>query len=103
MRVLVEVHDQSELDRALAINPEIIGVNSRNLKTLEIDLKNFDLLIPNIPKTIYRVAESGISDAKQVEAAYRLGANGVLVGESLVKAESPETLISKFLNVATNS
>ena len=103
MRVLVEVHDQSELDRALAINPEIIGVNSRNLKTLEIDLRNFDLLIPNIPQTIYRVAESGISDAKQVEAAYRLGANGVLVGESLVKAESPETLIAEFLNVATIS
>ncbi|MBU3692133.1 MAG: indole-3-glycerol phosphate synthase TrpC [Candidatus Nanopelagicaceae bacterium] len=100
MRVLVEVHDSAELDRALAINPEIIGVNSRNLKTLEIDLKNFDLLLPKIPKGIYRVAESGISESNQVKAAYQLGANAVLVGESLVKAGSPESLIADFLNVA---
>jgi indole-3-glycerol phosphate synthase len=103
MKVLVEVHDQLELERALAINPEIIGVNSRNLKTLEIDLKNFDALLPNIPPTIYRVAESGISERDQVKAAYQLGANAVLVGESLVKADSPESLIADFLNVATGS
>ncbi|MEY3433713.1 MAG: hypothetical protein RL057_93 [Actinomycetota bacterium] len=101
MKVLVEVHDYSELERALAINPEIVGVNSRNLKTLEIDLKNFDLLLPHIPPTIYRVAESGISDSHQVRAAYQLGANAVLVGESLVKADSPESVIADFLNVAT--
>jgi indole-3-glycerol phosphate synthase len=89
MRVLVEVHDLSEMERAIAISPDII------------DLKNFDSLLPNIPPTIYRVAESGISERDQVKAAYQLGANAVLVGESLVKADSPESLIADFLNVAT--
>jgi indole-3-glycerol phosphate synthase len=100
MQVLVEVHNQQELERALNINPEIIGVNARNLKTLEIDLTNFELLIPQIPSDIYRVAESGISSVEQVRAARQAGADGILVGETLVKASNPEHLIGQFLNVA---
>ena len=61
MRILVEIHDERELERALEVSPEIVGVNARNLKTLEIDLETFSRLIPQIPSSIYRVAESGLS------------------------------------------
>lgn len=99
MQILVEVHDQDELERALAINPKIIGVNARNLKTLEIDLANFTTLLPQIPSHIYRVAESGISMLSDVEVAVRAGADAILVGETLVKSGTPEATIAEFLSV----
>lgn len=100
MQILVEVHDQEELERALAINPEVIGVNARNLKTLEIDLSNFTTLIPQIPPHIYRVAESGIATVSDVAMAAQAGADAILVGESLVKSGTPEETIAEFLSVA---
>ena len=66
MRALIEVHTYDELERALDMSPEIIGVNSRNLKTLEVDSRAFAELIPQIPSTIARVAESGISNREEV-------------------------------------
>lgn len=100
MKVLVEIHDEPELERALAINPEIVGVNSRNLKTLEIDLANFQRLIPLIPASVFRIAESGIATISDVRIAHDSGADAILVGESLVKAGSPESAIQEFLSVA---
>ena len=100
MSVLLEVHDELELERALDIQPAIIGINSRNLKTLEIDVSNFTNLLPKVPENIIRVAESGIASTAEVELAVRSGANAILVGESLVKAEVPEQRIKDFLNVA---
>jgi indole-3-glycerol phosphate synthase len=99
MQILVEVHDQEELERALAINPQVIGVNARNLKTLEIDLANFTTLIPQIPSHIYRVAESGIATKADVETAAQSGADAILVGETLVKSGKPEETIAEFLSV----
>ena len=99
MQILVEVHDQVELERALTINPKIIGVNARNLKTLEIDIANFTTLLPQIPSHIYRVAESGISTLSDVELAVRAGADAILVGETLVKSGTPEATIAEFLSV----
>ena len=100
MQVLVEVHEASELERALAINPAIIGVNARNLKTLEIDVKNFSSLLPKIPKDIYRIAESGIASVDDVRIARDSGADAILVGETLVKSGNPEETIAEFLSVA---
>lgn len=100
LEVLVEIHDQSELEIALELNPEIIGVNSRNLKTLEIDIKNFSNLIPLIPDSIYRIAESGISSPQDAQTARDAGADAILVGESLVRSGQPEATISSFLNIA---
>jgi len=100
MQVLVEVHEASELERALAINPAIIGVNARNLKTLEIDVKNFSSLLPKIPKDIYRIAESGIASVDDVRVARDSGADAILVGETLVKSGNPEETIAEFLSVA---
>ena len=84
MRALVEVHTHQELERALEIKPELVGINSRNLKTLEVDPKAFAELLPQIPAELIRVAESGISQRSDVEFAQRQGADAILVGEALV-------------------
>ena len=97
MRSLIEVHTNDELERALEISPEIIGVNSRNLKTLEVDARAFAELIPQIPSSIARVAESGISTRDEVVFAQECGATAILVGEALVRSESPSVAINQLL------
>lgn len=97
MSILVEVHDESEIERALAISPRIIGVNSRNLRTLEIDTSAFARLLPMIPAGITKVAESGISERTQVAEIESLGAQAILVGETLVRADNPVLAIAALL------
>ncbi len=99
MRAIVEVHTHDELERALDIAPEIVGVNSRNLKTLEVDTKAFADLIPRLPSSIVRVAESGVSSRADVEFAQKSGANAVLVGEALVKAGDPVAAMRELLGL----
>ena len=97
MKALVEVHTHDELERAFEISPEIVGVNSRNLKTLEVDTQAFSQLIPQIPSGIARVAESGISKRDDVVFAHECGATAILVGEALVRAQSPSVAINELL------
>jgi len=89
MASLIEVHTADELERALEISPQIVGVNSRNLKTLDVDQAAFADLIPRIPADLIRVAESGIAKRSDVEFAERCGADAILVGEALVTAGDP--------------
>lgn len=89
MKALVEVHTEEELEQALDISAQIIGVNSRNLKTLDVDRKVFADLLPKIPNHILKVAESGISTRSDVEYAQLHGADAVLVGEALVRGSNP--------------
>ena len=97
MNVLVEVHDEDELERAVAIGAKIIGINSRNLKTLEINPDAFERLIPMVPREILAVAESGIATREQVVVAENAGAQAILVGETLVKSGDPMRAISELL------
>ena len=97
MRALIEVHTQFELESALDISSEIIGVNSRNLKTLDVDTQVFSQLIPQIPKHIARVAESGISTRSDVEFAHENGATAILVGEALVRSADPKVAMEQLL------
>jgi indole-3-glycerol phosphate synthase len=97
MSVLVEVHTGQELESAMDISPRMIGVNSRNLKTLEVDTQAFSGLIPQIPSGIIRVAESGISTRKDVEFAQSVGASVILVGEALVKSGDPISAMQELL------
>ena len=97
MRALIEVHTPGELESALSISPEIVGVNSRNLKTLEVDTQAFAQLIPQIPSTIARVAESGISLRSDVEYAHENGATAILVGEALVRSGNPNVAMGQLL------
>ena len=89
MASLIEVHTHDELERAMEISPRIIGINSRNLKTLEVDQSAFAQLLPEIPTEIIKVAESGISARAEVELARSFGADAILVGEALVRAGDP--------------
>ena len=97
MDVLVEVHNEEELERALEINAQIIGVNARNLKTLEVDAGAFAHMLPRIPSGHLKVAESGISLRSEVAEIESLGGNAILVGETLVKSGDPVAGISALL------
>ena len=97
MAVLVETHTHQEIEDAMEIEPRIIGVNARNLKTLDIDLNAFTQLIPEIPSSIIRVAESGISARAEVEMAQNAGAQAILVGETLVKSGDPRAANDQLL------
>ena len=97
MAALIEVHTADELERALEISPRIVGVNSRNLKTLEVDPKAFADLIPQIPAELIRVAESGISTRNDVEFAQNSGAKAILVGEALVTSGDPDLAMRTLL------
>lgn len=99
MSALVEIHSNQELEDAMDIQPEIIGVNSRNLKTLEVETKNFQELLPKIPAGIIKVAESGIANRSQVIDAQTAGANVILVGEALVKAGDPISSMAELLGL----
>ncbi len=91
LAVLVEVHDEEELERALKIVPEMIGVNNRDLKTFKVDLATTErlstrmLISPAATKTLMLVAESGIHTRADVERVRKADASAVLVGESLMK------------------
>jgi indole-3-glycerol phosphate synthase len=97
MAALIEVHTADELERALEIEPRIVGVNSRNLKTLEVDPAAFADLIPRIPSELIRVAESGISSRSDVKFAQSAGAGAILVGEALVTSGDPDLAMRTLL------
>ena len=97
MAALIEVHTADELERAMEITPRIIGVNSRNLKTLEVNPAAFAELIPQIPNEVIRVAESGISRRGDVEFAQSHGADAILVGEALVTSADPNLAMRALL------
>lgn len=85
MDVLVEVHDLPELERALRLDPMMIGVNNRNLKTLAVDLDtSFDLAL-RLPGSIYKISESGIGSHETLKRLNAVGYRGFLVGESLMR------------------
>jgi indole-3-glycerol phosphate synthase len=99
MAVLVEVHDQAETDRAVALGAELVGVNARNLNTLEIDQDVFGRLAPLIPDDRVKVAESGIFGPVDVKRHVAEGARAVLVGEALVKDGDPESAVRAMTGI----
>lgn len=94
--VLVEVHDEAELRRAIARGAEFVGVNNRDLRTLTTDLATSELLLPSVPADVFAISESGMHEAQDVERVRQAGARGFLIGESLMRAESPRRLIESF-------
>ncbi len=89
MTALVEVHDEAELVRAGEAGARVVGVNARNLKTLEVDPDTFGRLAPAVPAGAVTVAESGVRHAADARALAALGADAVLVGEALVTGGDP--------------
>ncbi len=97
MTALVEVHDEDESERAIAAGARVIGVNNRNLKTLEVDRGTFARIVPHLPRSVVTVAESGIRGPHDVLEVARLGAHAVLVGESLVTRGNPRHAVSELV------
>jgi indole-3-glycerol phosphate synthase len=93
---LFEVHDEAELERALRHDPDMVGVNNRNLSTFQIDLSFAERVIPQMPAHILKVAESGIKTAEDAARMRAAGAHALLVGESLMRADSPAALLQAF-------
>ncbi len=96
MNAVVETHTAEEIERAVAVGAKIIGINVRNLKTLEVDRGVFAALAGNIPAGPVVVAESGVRDVSDVEHYSAHGAHAVLVGEALVKDATPRERIGAF-------
>jgi indole-3-glycerol phosphate synthase len=85
--VLLEVHDEQDLEKALATDCELIGINNRNLRTFETDLATTERLLPQIPASHFVVAESGIAGRADILRLQQAGAAGFLVGESLMRED----------------
>jgi indole-3-glycerol phosphate synthase len=97
MDVLVEVHDEAELERALRIDSDLVGVNNRNLKTLAVDLATTEQLAPKVPKDRVLVAESGLGSPADLQRMARVGASAFLIGESFMRKPDVEAAVRAIL------
>ncbi len=93
---LVEVHDGAELERALHLDADVIGINNRDLDEGTVDVRTTYELMPDVPAGKTVVAESGISARSELEELYRVGVDAVLIGEALMRSEDPEALAREF-------
>lgn len=98
---LVEVHDEAETTRAVDLGATVIGVNNRNLKTLDVDTETFARLAPLIPETCVRVAESGVRGPEEARLFARAGADAILVGEALVIGGDPADGVRSMISAGT--
>ena len=99
MDVLIEVHTPFELERASKLSPELIGINNRNLKTLEVKLDMTEKLAPMVNKSSIVVSESGIYSHSDIMRMQKLGVNSFLVGESLMRENDVETATKRLLGI----
>ena len=102
MTALVEVHDAQELERALEAGATVVGVNSRDLRTLEVDPGAPERLLPLLPPGVLGVAESGVRGPHDVLRLAAAGAQAVLVGESLVRAPDPRAAVAALLTAGAH-
>jgi len=99
---LVEVHTAEELDRAVAAGARVIGINARDLKTLQVDRDVFAKLAPKIPDSVIKIAESGVRGPHDLLAYARSGADAVLVGESLVTGKDPRKAVEALVTAGAH-
>ncbi len=99
---LVEVHTQEELDRALAAGAQVVGINARNLRTLEVDRTVFAQLAPGVPDGVIKIAESGVRGPHDLLAYAAAGADAVLVGESLVTGKNPRSAVADLVTAGSH-
>jgi indole-3-glycerol phosphate synthase len=94
---LVEVHTSAELDRAIDAGATVLGINARNLATLEVDRRVFASLAPLVPDGVVKIAESGVRGTHDLLAYAAAGADAVLVGESLVTGRDPKSAVADLV------
>jgi len=97
MQALVEAHTAEEVDRAIAVGADIVGVNARDLATFELNKDLFGQMVPRFPDGVIRVAESAVAEASDVARYRGQGAHAVLIGEALVTGENPRERVKEFV------
>lgn len=102
LTAIVEVHDEDEVERAVEAGATVIGVNARNLKTLEVDRGTFARLAPLIPAGVARIAESGVRGTHDLITYANDGADAVLVGESLVVGSDPRSAVHELVTAGAH-
>lgn len=102
MTALVEVHDVEEADRALAAGAKVIGVNARDLRTLEVDRSVFERIAPGLPAHVVKIAESGVRGPHDLIRYASSGADAVLVGEGLVTQSSPREAVAALVTAGSH-
>lgn len=100
---LIEVHDKEELDRVLELNPTLVGINNRNLKTFVTDLRTTEELTQYIPAGITVVSESGISKAEEIGYLQSVGSHAVLVGEHFMRQPDVAEAVQALLGSRTDT
>jgi indole-3-glycerol phosphate synthase len=103
LTVLTEVHDEDEIGRALDAGADLVGVNARNLKTLEVDTSTFGRLVTQLPDDVVKVAESGVAGPDDAARYAAEGADAVLVGEALVQDGDPQGAVAAMKAVRRTS
>ncbi|GED98217.1 indole-3-glycerol phosphate synthase TrpC [Gordonia crocea] len=102
MTALVEAHTEEEADRALQAGAKVVGINARNLKTLEVDRDSFARIAPGLPTEVIKIAESGVRGTADLLAYAGAGADAVLVGEGLVTSGDPRTALAELVTAGTH-
>jgi indole-3-glycerol phosphate synthase len=100
LATLVEVHDTTELDRALNAGATIIGVNNRNLRTLDVDLRASDEIAARLPAKVVAVSESGINSANDLSRLQSIGYRAFLIGERFMTAANPGRALATLIRRA---
>ena len=100
--VLVEVHDLPEMERAIDLGADLIGINNRNLKTMTTDLITTEQLADEVPDDIFLVSESGLKNPADAQRALDAGASAILIGETLMRADDPTRAIEEYLALQSN-
>ena len=102
MAALVEVHTAEEADRALEAGAKIIGINARNLHTLDVDRDVFGRIAPGLPPEVIKIAESGVRGPSDLMAYAGSGADAVLVGEGLVTSDNPKSAVNQLVTAGSH-
>jgi indole-3-glycerol phosphate synthase len=102
MTALVEVHTEDEADRALAAGARVIGVNARDLRTLDVDRSVFERIAPGLPNSVVKIAESGVRGPHDLIRYAAAGADAVLVGEGLVTHKSPRDAVAELVTAGSH-
>ncbi|MDN3677345.1 indole-3-glycerol phosphate synthase TrpC [Flavobacterium paronense] len=98
LEVLLEVHNQEELEKSIMPSLDLIGVNNRNLKTFEVSLQNSIDLINHIPNDFVKISESGITTTNDIKLLRSNGFQGFLIGENFMKTDNPGKSLEQFIN-----
>jgi indole-3-glycerol phosphate synthase len=102
MCALVEVHTEEEADRALKAGARVIGINARDLRTLEVDQSVFERIAPGLPSNVVKIAESGVRGPHDLIRYAAAGADAVLVGEGLVTHKSPRDAVAELVTAGSH-